>query len=150
MLKWDQEIHGLGIDKIDEQHEKLFNLVNDLRYRFHAGPKGEGVSEAIIQLVQFGNEHFTFEEAFLSSINFPHYASHKRTHAGFNRRIKEYLLRLKNNRPVSYFEILAFLQDWIVKHILKDDARYAEFYHAVVSDDDVRSNTIQHKTIESL
>jgi hemerythrin-like metal-binding protein len=128
MLKWDQELYGIGIEDIDFQHEKLFELLNDLRNRFNTDRKGDGVSQAIIKLVEYGNEHFAFEEAFLDSIKFPHAKAHKMLHSGFNRKIKDYLLRMRSGKLVSYLEIFAFLQGWIQNHVARDDTRYAEFY----------------------
>ena len=132
MLKWDDRIYGVGVPELDSQHKKLFKLVNDMMDRFQKGEKHDALSEAVVELVSYSNEHFTYEEKFMESIRFPYIDSHKKLHASCKKRIREYLLRLKSGQPVSYFEILAFLQEWVENHIARDDGRYSEYYGSIV------------------
>ena len=128
MLKWDENIYGVGVPELDSQHQKLFKLINDMMERFQQGERHDALSEAAVELVGYSNEHFAYEEKFMESIGFPYLDSHKRQHAGCKKKIREYLLRLKSGKPVSYFEILAFLQEWVENHIAQDDGRYAEYF----------------------
>jgi len=131
MLKWDEKIYGVGIPELDSQHKKIFQLINDMVNHFQKGEKDEALSQAAVELARYGAEHFSYEEKILETIGFPYLESHKKLHADGKKKIREYLLKLKIGKEISYYEVLAFLQEWVEKHIGRDDARYAEFYKSI-------------------
>lgn len=124
MITWREEF-SLGIDKIDEQHKKLFAIANEaynlLKDEFYFD-KYDQIIKIIKDLRNYTIYHFGFEEAYMRSIEYKRYFSHKVVHDDFKEKINNIDLdKIDENQDEYIKELLNFIVDWIENHILKAD-----------------------------
>jgi hemerythrin len=114
-----------GIKSIDEQHEKIFNIAdktymllkNDLSI-----DKYDKVVELIEELREYTKFHFKAEEAYMESIGFKRMFTQKIEHAEFIKKLEDMDLKIIDENQDQYImNILQFLSDWLVEHILEKD-----------------------------
>ncbi len=112
---------------IDEQHEKLFEYINNLLRACGEG-KGRAELERAIQfLVDFTEEHFTAEEKLQLRYKYPDRENHKRYHEAFKQAIQELVEEFeRDGATVSLVgKINKNVGDWLVNHVKKQDVRVA-------------------------
>jgi hemerythrin len=129
MITWKEDFR-LGIDEIDKQHKRLFDIANeayDLLKNEFAIDKYDHIVDIIKELKDYTIYHFDYEEDYMKSIGFKKLLSHKVLHDDFKEKINNIDLdKIDQNQDEYIKDILNFLVDWIEKHILKDDRLYAE------------------------
>jgi len=118
---WNEDLR-IGIEQIDNQHKKYFEMLSDLHEAVDLG-KGTDVSEALFQeLADYIGTHFSDEEALMDELNCPIKETQVKAHQGFIAKVKS--LREKNTGNVSE-EAFVFLRDWFAHHIMQLDKQIA-------------------------
>ena len=132
MFKWDQK-YSVGIDIIDEQHKKLFDIgeaihniiIKDSLSNEEYALKAEGI---LLELKEYVIYHFTTEEELLKQYNYSDLESHMIQHDLFANYLENIdLIRLKKNPSEYLYEIMMFVSKWIFKHISTVDFKYINF-----------------------
>ena len=96
-----------GIEQIDTEHEKLFELINRTMQLLHNDllqDKYHQVREVMEELKEYADTHFFNEEAYMAAINDPELERQKKQHAGrklsLHQRLQQVLLFcLRNKHP---------------------------------------------------
>ncbi|MBN2657898.1 MAG: bacteriohemerythrin [Spirochaetales bacterium] len=125
-IEWDESI-SVKVELFDNHHKKLLMLINQL---FHAMEKGEGKSSLLSildELVRYTEYHFTAEEKAFEKYSYPEIEAHKKQHRSFVSKAKELQKGFREGSAVLSDEVLDFLQDWVVNHIMKVDSQYSAF-----------------------
>lgn len=126
LLNWNSDL-SVKIDSIDDQHKKLFDMIND----FYEGLNKNTGKEAILKLVkgmrEYTQMHFTTEEGYMSKNNYPEYEAHKKQHIIFIIKVEDLEKKIMADKLVLSFEVTNFLKDWIKNHIQKTDKQYSDF-----------------------
>lgn len=78
-VHWDDR-YKLGIEAIDTQHEKLFELVNRLFELEDSNSDKEELREILYKFSDYMKVHFHDEEEYMASIDFPSLEEHKKLH----------------------------------------------------------------------
>ncbi len=120
-IPWEGK-YALGIDKIDYEHQEILNLINGL---IRAMNTKRGIKEAFIKLKDYTIMHFTEEEEYMQSINYPSYESHKRVHEKLLGALGKFAVELEAGR-LQKDKLASFLKNWLFTHIMGIDAKYAE------------------------
>jgi len=117
--------YSVGVARIDAQHRKLFQWVNELEQAMGQG-RGRDVLEKVLGgLVAYTREHFAAEEELMLKTSYPELAQHKAAHDGFIRRAAEFQQRHQAGELGVSVELVSSLGDWIRNHVLGMDKRYA-------------------------
>lgn len=119
-----------GIDIIDKEHAKLFEIA-DRAYETlmdeFISDKYDYIVEILNELKDYAATHFKHEEEYMISINYRRLLSQKAMHDEFIQKISEYNLEnLDENQKDAILGILEFLNDWLINHILKSDKLIGE------------------------
>lgn len=125
-LVW-HEAYECGDPTIDDEHQRLFVLANEL-ISASIGGKGVPVTarKALDRLIEHLVRHFADEEAILERRGYPGLAAHKRAHEGLVRRALELKSAVKAGEA-RLGELVEFLADDVVAaHLFKLDR---EFFH---------------------
>ncbi len=126
LMEW-RESYSVGIPSIDEQHKKLVSLINELAEAMH-NKKGKEVLKGIIdEMAKYAVYHFQTEEKYMKEFDFPGYDEHKKEHDSFVEKVKEFQKEYEEGKSLLTVEILMFLRDWLIKHILGTDKKYGPF-----------------------
>ena len=122
-----RETFNLGITKIDEQHKKLIEIINEL-YNAHRRGTGQAImSEILDELVDYTNYHFSMEEDLFTQFDYPAKEAHKSEHSYFVEKISNLQLESKKGNLLLSLKTVDFLKDWTINHILGTDIEFANF-----------------------
>jgi len=112
-----------GIDQIDEQHKKLVDILNALNEAITLEGNHQAVITLLDELIDYTQYHFTSEEEFMQSHEYDNiaYQEHQQTHQQFVAQIKQAQQDCHNNPEKASDELLDFLVQWLVNHILLTD-----------------------------
>lgn len=115
----------IGIEAIDMQHKELFRIADEaytlLKEEFIAD-KFDDIVAIIIGLKEYAIQHFADEEAYMQSIGHKKFLSHKTEHEDFIEKVNSIDFdSMDHNQTGTLLDIMSFLNDWLVHHILEKD-----------------------------
>lgn len=129
MVLWKDEF-SVGIPAIDGQHKKLFDIANQISELLTNQlllDKYDQIIAVLNELRDYTVEHFAAEEAYMLQHKYRKFLSHKAIHQEFVEKINAVDLEQIDNEQNLYLkEILNFVTDWLVDHILKTDKHITE------------------------
>ncbi len=124
-LDWTEQ-YSVSNTIIDQQHQKLVNLINNLHTAMSNGEGEEYIGSLLGDLVAYTKYHFSAEESIMKTHNYPGLEEHQEKH----RKMTEQVLKLQqrhHNGERLTLEVMHFLRDWLTKHILKTDKQYVPY-----------------------
>ena len=125
-----KEEYKLGVELIDEQHAKLFELGESafkLLKDSYIVDKYNKIIEVIQELSKYAATHFKDEEDYMESINYRKLFTQKIEHAEFIKKISELdLSKIDENHDEAIMDILSFLAKWLTEHIIEKDLLIVE------------------------
>ena len=128
-MPWTSALE-LGIDEIDQQHQRLVDLTNQLHDELsHDLPRREAIGDVLEGLVDYTHNHFIMEEVLFRKYAYSHEEAHEAEHGVFTGRIMDLLTRFEDGETVGQ-EALELLKDWLIHHICKVDRAYLPFFRA--------------------
>ncbi len=131
MIQW-RESYRIGIDIIDEQHKKLFDLAEQAEAMLELSDyidKYDEIVGIVDELRAYVKYHFGEEEKILFKIQYNKFFTHKVAHYDFIEYIYELdLEEIDKDQNNKILELLRHLNEWLVKHVLVEDKAWAEVY----------------------
>jgi hemerythrin-like metal-binding protein len=123
-LAWE-DAFALGIPDMDADHRHFLELMNDLH---EATASGDGRVHAVRgALLAHATCHILGEEKVMEGLEYPGLAGQRKEHAWFLHRLESLWL----GDPETTSEVLAFLREWFVDHVLGRDRAFARWLSAV-------------------
>jgi len=126
IMKWSEQL-SVKIDSIDNEHKKLFELINKLADAMSKGEGHNALDSILIELTDYTITHFGHEEEALKKYNFPGLAAHKKEHETFVSKIEDTKKKYEEGAITLTIPLIDFLTTWIKEHILKSDMGYSPF-----------------------
>nr|WP_302597221.1 bacteriohemerythrin [uncultured Cellulosilyticum sp.] len=131
MIQW-KESYRIGVDIIDEQHKKLFDLAEEAEEMLELpehSDKFDEIVEIVNELRDYVKYHFAEEEKILFEIQYSKFFKHKVAHNDF----VDYIYKLDmdeidRHQNDKILELLRALNDWLVEHVLVEDRQWSEVY----------------------
>jgi hemerythrin-like metal-binding protein len=125
---WNEK-WSIGIEEIDSQHKKLFELLNSY-YKNLVDSKTTGVTNDVIKdtinhLVDYTTYHFVEEEKLMNSIQGVDFSEHFAEHQDFCSKIATFKVKMFLGNNVS-FELFNFIKNWLINHILASDQQISK------------------------
>lgn len=126
IFPWNKNFET-GVEKIDEQHQKLVEILNRLAFHLIHSSSEIVLDSVFDELVEYTNYHFKSEEEYWSEYlkNDSWFSNHEKMHKSFVNKVitlKEQTNKSKND---AVQEIVSFLTHWLAFHILDSDKRMA-------------------------
>lgn len=125
-IDWKDE-YSVGIPVFDAQHQRLLRMVNELQDALINRQTKETMGRIINQMTTYTVTHFRTEEQYLERYGYPDLAEHRKQHESFIELVSNFRLDWEHDRPVRTREVLSFLKEWWVSHILETDMQYSPF-----------------------
>ena len=123
-LVW-QDRYNIGVDIIDKEHKKLFSILNKLfNYKKDEGKSQWVCQEGIKYFKDHAMNHFIEEEAYMASINYAGFETHRGLHDNFRKVTLPALERELEREEYSADAINHFLgvcAGWLIAHTLIED-----------------------------
>jgi hemerythrin-like metal-binding protein len=129
LVTWDKT-YSVSVRKMDEQHQKLFALINKLHDAMKQGHGQATVEETVRELVAYTASHFRAEEEVLRKANYPGFAAHQLEHQKYIAKVNQFAEDIKSGKPASSIAVLGFLKDWLADHIKRTDRSYSAHLNA--------------------
>lgn len=127
LIQWDDSF-SVGVPRIDAQHKKLVEMVNELNDAMRQG-KGKEIVGSIVQgLVGYTLTHFTLEESLFVRTGYPDTEAHEKEHAEFVMKVSKFRDDFETGRLSLSVEVMTFLSSWLTKHIKGCDQKYSEYF----------------------
>ena len=123
LFSWDQR-YAIDIGEIDEQHRRLFHLIGVVHEYSVAGADREQMGRIILELVAYVHTHFSYEEELLIRSRYPAFEQHKAIHVWFTQHVNALDVKFRQGQTALGPEMLVFLNDWLLQHILGTDKQY--------------------------
>ncbi len=129
LISWTDDL-SVGVGIIDEQHKGLVDLINELNAAMRQRRSDSVLVGVLERLKQYTVKHFATEEEFFDKFGYPDSASHKKAHHELVQKVLDFEAELKSGRAKVTMEIMRFLKDWLVGHIMGTDKRYGPFLNS--------------------
>lgn len=147
-LDWN-EIYNIGHKEIDEQHQKLFEILNDLNDARENG-NGQNMLESIFKrLVDYTVYHFSMEENIMNEINYPKVEEHSNAHEEFISKIYHCEHNSETGNLLTSISLLDYLKRWIISHILGEDKEFGEYLKTVRKNDVLSFENLDYKQLQN-
>lgn len=126
LIRWNST-YELGFKTIDEQHIKLVDIINDFYNAFATAQAHEKIGNIIGELVNYTVYHFTAEEEIFANSNYPNTEEHRKKHKEFVDELKRYHQEVKDGNMTTTYDLMTYLRDWLIKHIMGTDRTYLPY-----------------------
>jgi hemerythrin len=130
-LVWDDS-YATGVAEIDEQHMILVHTLNQASEKLAIDGSVEQLAQITQDLLSYALYHFETEEDLMQEYGYevasaPDAESHLKQHRSFSAKVVSVRDGLKSGTPISPSELLDFLNNWLVNHILNTDQKLGAF-----------------------
>jgi len=123
LMTWSTAL-AVGHAEIDDQHRKLIEVANRLNEAMRRGEGRTAIGAVLDELVRYTTFHFEFEESLMKKSNYPDVFRHQGEHKKLVGDVLAQKAKFDSGEALSS-ELLSFLRDWLVNHILKTDKALA-------------------------
>ena len=114
-----------GIDMIDEEHKILFDIIGKIYKAIETElvhDKFDLILDILDELKEYTRVHFADEENYMKEIGYEGLAQQQLLHEKFIETLDNVNLdQVDDNQEAYLYEVLNFLQNWLINHILKVD-----------------------------
>ena len=131
LIVWNDRL-VTGIDKIDEQHQILVSLFNEANTKLTANNNAEFLEQITRDLLSYALYHFEAEEELMHKYGYSEektedVETHIRQHRSFSAKVVAVHNDIKAGILISREDLLSFLNNWLINHILNTDKQLAAF-----------------------
>jgi hemerythrin len=127
LVAWSEDL-TIGSAAVDNDHRKLFSLVNYLYDSMVLGRNEPDVEEFVDSLIVYARQHFQLEEDIFDKTQFPDKDLHKKEHEDLIDQLRDVVIKYKSGASTSQIlEMIGFLNKWMIEHIRKSDMKYAPY-----------------------
>jgi hemerythrin len=126
LTEWNAR-YELGVREMDDHHRKLVELLNKAYELILYSFDEDKLHVILSELVKYADYHFSAEEALMKEAGFAGRKMHVSSHNTF----KEHLAGLRKSShsedPHVINDMVLFLWDWLNRHILDYDKKFAVY-----------------------
>ena len=131
-ITWDAEQMATGVQSVDQQHQELIRLINELHRACLAGTATEGLMKDLEFVGRYATSHFAHEEGVMDQHACPVAGQNKIAHQKF---LKDYERLMADARSQGASTRLAIqlkkmLADWLNAHICNTDRKLRDCHPA--------------------
>lgn len=125
-LEWSSEL-SMGRKDVDDQHKELIKIANGLINAVSIGRGKRTIQNVVQKLREYTVFHFSNEEEMMEQMRFPERGKHATEHLRLKLSVKNYQRQLYKNENVNAEDVLDFMKDWLLGHILTFDRDFAMY-----------------------
>lgn len=126
-IEWKEE-YSVGVEEIDDQHKDLIGLILDLFNAINEKKTKEQLGEILKDLIEFADTHFSTEEKYFEEFDYENKEEHAKEHRDFAAKVIGLNEKYENNEIEISFELIDFLEDWLLDHLIEQDQKYKECF----------------------
>jgi hemerythrin-like metal-binding protein len=126
-LIWEEK-YSVGVTEIDDQHKRMFTIINELLEAINSNTTGEHLGHIIDGLINYKKFHFATEEKYFKEFNYDETEQHIAKHHEFNDKLMAMKAEYPEYNLEFAFKLVDFLEDWLINHLMVVDQRYKECF----------------------
>lgn len=130
---WNEK-YSIGIREIDEQHQKLLQLLNNAKEAYSSDAdcivdeeNRMKVYMDILKLREYALTHLATEEKYMAKHRYPDFLKHKGTHDAFIMNIFKLENRLLHENDMTPSDLINFVLEWFRDHESRVDRKFGEY-----------------------
>ncbi|MBI4827890.1 MAG: hemerythrin family protein [Nitrospinae bacterium] len=127
--QWNER-YAVGVELLDNQHQRLFALVNELFALIRAGKADREINDFIQKVRDYVDVHFSDEERMMTRAGFPGLEMHRAEHREMLAQVRRYQERAARGDPVNPTSLLEEMVIWLHSHLARSDRAYVEHFKA--------------------
>ena len=121
--------YSVGVKEIDDQHKKLFELINQT-YKVMTEKQGRDAGKKIIDgLVDYTVYHFSHEEGLMRKAEYSDYDEHIKKHEKLVGQVVDFQKKFDSGEADIDQDLMKFLKEWLSNHIMGTDKFYTSSMH---------------------
>jgi hemerythrin-like metal-binding protein len=124
LFDWRDD-YSVKVPSIDAQHQQLVAILNQLHEGMTSGTGTERMSALLASLVDYTAKHFAYEEALFAEHGYPGTQAHVDEHKRLVTQVLEFKRKFELGEASINMQLMKFLKDWLIKHILGSDKAYS-------------------------
>ena len=129
IFKWKDRFNT-GIDEIDNQHKRLFEIGTEL-YDLASSEDGidnyDNIVALINELKDYTVYHFNYEEERMAKAGYSEISAHKEEHQQFIDKLNETEAKdIDMNQKQVLLDMIEFIIGWVSGHIVGTDFKYKD------------------------
>ena len=133
---WERRKLGLNIKEIDNQHKELIFILQQVSDLNRTGISAARVSLQLPNLVRklfyYSQFHFGLEERLMQKKAYGALGEHRKKHSFFIGRVRDFAVKAGNGDAELTDEMVHFLKEWTLSHILEDDFAFKRYLDGAV------------------
>jgi len=126
-IEWQSD-YSVGVAVIDEQHKHFVGILNKL-YEIIQDSKTSELDSITKELAQYTKKHFDTEENYFKKFKYKYADEHIAEHERLITEVDEFFKESGENRLIRSFELLEFLEKWLVGHLATMDKSYTKCFN---------------------
>jgi methyl-accepting chemotaxis protein len=126
LMAWNDSF-ATHVGEVDSHHGRLIELINEIYQGIMLEKDKVIVDSTLDELVNFTVMHFGYEESLFDKYGYEDSVSHKQKHKELLGQVGDYVAKYKEGDTEISHELLTFLKNWLMKHILGVDQKYAAY-----------------------
>lgn len=127
-IVWDEGF-SVGVSEMDRQHRRIIDLINSLIEKQDIEVDSEIISDILAKMLEYAHEHFRREEQYMLESGYPDYSRQREEHNEFRKRTPSFSIDVIRGKATIPKDILIYLKEWWVNHILNADMKYKDFFN---------------------
>lgn len=128
LLTWEQK-HSVGVKELDDQHKKLFEIINRLFDAMQASKDITELNAVLADMDDYAHYHFATEEKYFDQFDFEDKEAHIAQHRAFDEKAENFIKKNALGDSTLSFDVLDFLEDWWLGHINNVDKQYTKCFN---------------------
>lgn len=121
----------VDIKDMDNQHKGIFDFINKIHQAIKSNRSHDEIAQIFSNMRTFTANHFREEENLMKKVNYTGLNAQISAHTNLLQNVDQIINKFKNHEDVNLIEIMVFLKDWLVTHIMGMDKKYAEPLHGI-------------------
>jgi hemerythrin len=127
LTQWSKKI-ATGSKDIDEQHIGLFQTFIDFITASRGNDSGNKIKITLSFLMQYTEEHLSFEEEYYKRNNYPKLKEHRELHEEFTQNLRHINRTYHNEKgKIEAKKLNEMLGGWLLDHIAQSDMEAAQW-----------------------
>lgn len=129
LFEWSDKL-SVNVREMDQQHKKLFDLINDFYDALFEDTEMEIIEKIFEGLLDYTEMHFGREEELMKQYSFSGYSVQKQQHENLVNEVVDMHKRyLSGDKEISV-RIAILLRDWLQDHIVVEDKKYGAHFNS--------------------
>ena len=120
LVEW-QETMKIGITEVDQDHKKLFSLLNIFHDVCRSQAHKNRQKEAVQNLIQHTRSQFIHEERLMEKFGDPKFGEHRAQHLKFLEQAEQFLRDMDIGSYTLLLDLSIFVKNWFLFHVTKWD-----------------------------